>query len=42
VLGDTDSLEAKAGTLVEWANRHGGRDNVTVLLAGILETAVKP
>lgn len=41
LAADTD-LATKARTLVDWANGHGGRDNVTVLLAEALCDAPTP
>ncbi|WP_335583025.1 Stp1/IreP family PP2C-type Ser/Thr phosphatase [Comamonas serinivorans] len=35
VLASSGDLPGKARTLVEWANRNGGRDNVTVLLTEV-------
>jgi protein phosphatase len=38
VLTSEGTLDQRADTLINWANRNGGRDNVTVLLVEVLET----
>jgi len=39
VLEDVDDPEAAAGRLVDMANRSGGRDNITVLILDIVDSA---
>ena len=38
VLTGDGSLDQRASTLIDWANRNGGRDNVTVLLVEVPAT----
>jgi protein phosphatase len=41
IIADDTSLEQKASRLIDAANENGGRDNISVLLVEVHETAEK-